>query len=155
REMTDTVDLVVIGAFKGKGRRAGRFGTLLLAAYDPDADMFRSVCKVGTGFTDKDLEEMTAMFQDYIIPKKHPRVDSVMTPDAWLVPHFVAEVIGAELTLSPQHSCCRDAVRKGVGLSIRFPRFIRWRDDKAPEDATTPEELIEMYRKQLKKISEE
>ncbi len=154
-EMTDTVDLVVIGAFKGKGRRAGKFGTLLLAAYDPDADMFRSVCKVGTGFTDKDLEEMTTMFQNYVIPKKHPRVDSIMVPDAWLVPNFVAEVIGAELTLSPQHSCCRDAIRKGVGLSIRFPRFIRWREDKSPEDATTPEELIEMYKKQLKKISEE
>jgi len=154
-EMTDTVDLVVVGAFKGRGKRAGKYGTLLLAAYDPDADMFRTVCKVGTGFTDKDLEEMTKMLQPYIIPHKHPRVDSVVTPDAWVTPQFVAEVIGAELTLSPQHTCCKDMIRKGVGLSIRFPRFIRWRDDKGPEDATTPKELIEMYRKQLKKISEE
>jgi len=153
-EMTDTVDLVVVGAFKGKGKRAGKYGTLLLAAYDPETDTFRTVCKVGTGFTDKDLEEMTTMLQQHIIPHKHPRVDSVITPDAWITPQFVAEVIGAELTLSPQHTCCKDVLRKGVGLSIRFPRFIRWRDDKGPEDATTPEELIEMYRKQLKKISE-
>jgi DNA ligase-1 len=55
------------------------------------------------------------------------------------------------LTLSPLHTCCLDSVRKGVGISIRFPRFIRWRDDKNPEDATTEKELLEMYFKQLKK----
>lgn len=152
-EMTDTVDLVVVGAFAGRGKRAGRYGTLLLAAYDKKNDVFRTVCKVGTGFTDEDLEKMTKMLEPYIIDHKHPRVDSVVTPHVWVVPRFVAEIIGAELTLSPQHTCCKDAVRKGVGISIRFPRFIRWRDDKAPEDATTTQELLEMYRNQLKKIS--
>jgi len=153
-EMTDTVDLVVVGAFAGRGKRAGRYGTLLLAAYDKEADLFRTVCKVGTGFTDEDLENITKMIQPLIIDHKHPRVDSLVTPHVWLVPQLVAEIIGAELTLSPQHTCCKDAVRKGVGISIRFPRFIRWRDDKGPEDATTTEELLEMYRKQLKKVSE-
>ena len=153
-EMTDTVDLVVVGAFAGKGKRAGKYGTLLLAAYDPDRDKFVTVCKVGTGFTDADLEEMTSMFKDYIIPHKHPRVESIMKPDVWLVPNFVAEIIGAELTLSPIHTCCRDAVRKGVGISIRFPRFIRWRTDKGPEEATTAEEILEMYKRQLKKLEE-
>jgi len=153
-EMTDTVDLVVVGAFAGRGKRAGRYGTLLLAAYDKEADLFRTVCKVGTGFTDEDLENITKMIQPLIIDHKHPRVDSLVTPHVWLVPQLVAEIIGAELTLSPQHTCCKDAVRKGVGISIRFPRFIRWRDDKGPEDATTTEELLEMYRNQLKKVSE-
>ncbi len=153
-EMTDTVDLVVVGAFAGKGKRAGKYGTLLLASYDPDTDKFYTVCKVGTGFTDADLEEMTEMLKDYVIPHKHPRVESLMKPDVWIVPNFVAEIIGAELTLSPMHTCCRDAVRKGVGISIRFPRFIRWRNDKRPEDATTTKELLEMYKRQLKKIEE-
>ncbi len=153
-EMTDTVDLVVVGAFAGRGKRAGRYGTLLLAAYDKEADLFRTVCKVGTGFTDEDLENITKMIQPLIIDHKHPRVDSLVTPHVWLVPQLVAEIIGAELTLSPQHTCCKDAVRKGVGISIRFPRFIRWRDDKGPEDATATEELLEMYRNQLKKVSE-
>jgi len=153
-EMTDTVDLVAVGAFAGKGKRAGKYGTLLLAAYDPDRDKFVTVCKVGTGFTDADLEEMTNMFKDYIIPHKHPRVESIMKPDVWLVPNFVAEIIGAELTLSPIHTCCRDAIRKGVGISIRFPRFIRWRTDKGPEEATTTKEILEMYKRQLKKLEE-
>ncbi len=151
-EMTDTVDLVVVGAFAGRGRRAGKYGALLVAAYDPDRDMFRTVCKVGSGFTDADLARLNELLKPYIINSKHPRVDSIMKPDVWITPALVVEIIGAELTLSPIHTCCRDAVRKGAGISIRFPRFIRLRDDKAPEDATTVHELLEMYKRQLKKI---
>ncbi len=153
-EMTDTVDLVAVGAFYGKGKRGGKLGTLLLAAYDPDSDTFKTVCKVGTGFTDEDINNMYDMFKPYIIDHKHPRVISNLEADVWFTPAKVAEVIGAELTLSPAHTCCMDAVRKGAGISIRFPRFIRWRDDKGPEDATTEKELLEMYRGQLKKIEE-
>ncbi|RLG80497.1 MAG: ATP-dependent DNA ligase [Thermoprotei archaeon] len=153
-EMTDTVDLVVIGAFAGRGKRAGRYGALLVAAYDPSTDMFRSVCKVGSGFTDEDLEKLNDIISPYIIQHKHPRVDSLMKPDVWVSPALVAEIIGAELTLSPIHTCCRDLVKKGAGISIRFPRFIRWRDDKGPEDATTVDELLEMYKRQLRRVEE-
>jgi len=153
-EMTDTVDLVVVGAFAGRGRRAGKYGALLMAAYDPDTDTFKTVCKVGSGFTDEDLEKINQMLQPYIIRHKHPRVDCLMKPDVWAVPSLVAEIIGAELTLSPLHTCCKGMVKKGVGISIRFPRFIRWRDDKGPEDATTTKELLEMYKRQLRKIEE-
>jgi len=154
-EMIDSVDLVVVGAFYGRGRRAGFFGTVLLAAYDPQNDVFKTVCKVGTGFTDQDLAEMNKILQPLIIDHRHPRVVSDIEPDIWVVPQLVMEVIGAELTLSPLHTCCKDSVRKGAGVSIRFPRFIRWRPDKRPEDATTEKELLEMYIRQLKKISEE
>ncbi|MFP3219235.1 MAG: ATP-dependent DNA ligase [Acidilobus sp.] len=153
-EMTDTVDLVVVGAFYGKGKRGGKLGTLLLAAYDPDNDVFKTVCKVGTGFTDADINGMYDMFKPYVIDHRHPRVISSIEADVWLEPVKVAEVIGAELTLSPAHTCCMDTVRKGAGISIRFPRFIRWRDDKGPEDATTEQELLEMYKRQLKKVEE-
>lgn len=153
-EMIDTVDLVVIGAFAGRGKRSGKFGALLMGAYDEDTDTFKSVCKVGTGFTDKDLEEMTEMLKPYVVSYKPSNVDSEMTPDVWILPHYVAEVIGAELTLSPSHTCCKDLLKKGAGISIRFPRFIRWRSDKTPKEATTTKELLEMYRKQLKKIEE-
>jgi len=154
-EMTDTVDLVVVGAFAGRGRRAGKYGALLVAAYDPDNDMFRTVCKVGSGFTDEDLLRLNEILKPYIIPHKHPRVDSIMKPDVWLTPAIVVEIIGAELTLSPIHTCCKDMIKKGAGISIRFPRFIRFRDDKGPEDATTVHELLEMYKKQLRRIEEE
>ncbi|MEM2757714.1 MAG: ATP-dependent DNA ligase, partial [Sulfolobales archaeon] len=154
-EMIDTVDLTVIGAFYGRGRRGGKYGALLMAAYDPDTDTFKSVCKVGSGFTDEDLEKIPSLLQPYIIDHKHPRVDSELEPDVWVVPALVAEVIGAELTLSPLHTCGRGKVKEGVGISIRFPRFLRWRDEKRAEDATTVDELIEMYKAQLRKISEE
>ena len=153
-EMSDTVDLVVIGAFYGKGRRGGKFGALLMAAYDPDTDTFKSVCKVGSGFTDEDLERLNEMLKPYMRQTKPPRVDSQMKPDVWVEPALVAEIIGAELTLSPIHTCCYGWVRPGAGISIRFPRFIRWRPDKGPEDATTTKELYEMYKRQLRKIEE-
>ncbi len=152
-EMIDTVDLVVVGAFYGRGRRGGKFGALLMAAYNPEKDVFETVCKVGSGFKDEDIDKLPEMLKPYIIDKKHPRVVARMQPDVWVAPALVAEIIGAELTLSPLHTCCLDVVKPGVGISIRFPRFIRWRPDKGPEDATTSQELLEMYKRQLKKLS--
>ncbi len=152
-EMTDTVDLVVVGAFYGRGRRGGKFGALLMASYNPEKDVFETVCKVGSGFKDEDLEKLPEMLKPYMLERKHPRVVAKMEPDVWIMPALVAEIIGAELTLSPLHTCCLDVVKSGVGISIRFPRFIRWRPDKGPEDATTSQELLEMYKRQLKKIA--
>ncbi len=151
-EMTDAVDLVVVGAFYGRGRRAGTYGALLVAAYDPDTDTFKTVCKVGSGFSDEELAELPKKLEPYRIPYKHPKVDSEISADVWFEPALVVEVIGAELTLSPIHTCCKGWVKPGVGISIRFPRFIRWRPDKSPRDATTTKEIYEMYLKQLKKI---
>ncbi len=153
-EMMDTVDLVVVGAFYGRGKRGGLLSSLLMAAYDPQRDVFKTVCKVATGFSDEELENMQELLEPLKRPTKHPRVESRVKPDVWIEPSLVAEILGAELTLSPMHSCCMDAVRQGVGISIRFPRFIRWRHDKRPEDATTEEELLEMYRSQLRKVEE-
>jgi len=150
-EMTDTADLVAVGAFYGKGRRAGSYGALLMAAYDPENDVFKTVCKVGSGFTDEDLENLPKIFEKYVIPHKHPRVLSKMDADVWFVPAIVLEIIGAEITLSPLHTCAFGKIREDSGLAIRFPRFTgRYRTDKKPEQATTEKELIEMYRLQKK-----
>jgi DNA ligase-1 len=154
-EMTDTVDLVVVGAFHGRGKRGGTYGALLLAAYDPDKDVFKTVTKCGTGFTDEDLAKLPKMMEKYKIPRKSPRVDSTLEADVWFEPKVVIEVIGAEITLSPIHTCAVDAIREGSGLAIRFPRFTgNFRLDKAAEDATTTKEIVEMYKRQLKKVSE-
>ena len=154
-EMTDTVDLVVVGAFHGKGRRAGTYGALLLAAYNPENDIFKTVCKCGSGFTDEDLANLPKMMEPHRIEHKHPRVISNLEADIWFEPKIVIEVIGAEITLSPIHTCAMDKIRRGSGLAIRFPRFTgNYRFDKSPEDATTEKEIIEMYHSQLKKISE-
>jgi DNA ligase-1 len=154
-EMKDTVDLVVVGAFHGRGKRAGTYGALLLAAYNKKADVFETVTKCGSGFTDKDLADLPDMLHKHEIPKVHSRVVSTLEADVWFEPAVVLEVLGAEITLSPIHTCAMDSIRKGSGLAIRFPRFTgNYRTDKAPEDATTSAEVVEMYNAQLKKINE-
>lgn len=154
-KMIEPVDLVIVGAFYGTGRRAGTYGALLVACYDPDNDIFKTVCKVGSGFTDDDLAKLPEMMKPYVIPHKHPRVDSIMEADVWFVPAKVIEIIGDEITISPMHTAGKGKIKKGAGLAIRFPRFTgKYRDDKGPEDATTETELIEMYNNQLKKIEE-
>ena len=153
-EMTDTVDLVVVGAFHGRGKRAGTYGALLLAAYDPEEDMFKTVTKCGTGFTDEHLEKLPKMMEKHRIRHRHPRVQSTIEADIWFEPEVVVEVIGAEITLSPIHVCGLDAVRKGSGLAIRFPRFTgNHRLDKSAEDATAVSEIVEMYKSQLMKVA--
>jgi len=154
-EMTDTVDLVAVGAFHGRGKRAGAYGALLLATYDPDADTFETVTKCGTGFTDQDLEKLPKMLKNHVVGRKHARVQSLIEAEVWFEPNVVLEVLGAEVTLSPIHTCATNAIRRGNGLAIRFPRFTgKYRLDKAPEDATTSKEIVEMYQRQLKKIAE-
>lgn len=154
-EMIDTVDLVIVGAFHGRGRRSGKYGALLMAAYDPERDVFPSVCKVGSGFTDEDLEKLPGILERYKITHEHARVETGMEADVWFEPRVVLEIIGAEITLSPIHRAGWSIIKENTGLAIRFPRFTgRYRFDKAPEDATTVKELIEMYNSQLKKIVE-
>ena len=154
-EMTDTVDLVVVGAFHGRGKRAGTYGALLLAAYDPDEDVFKTVTKCGTGFTDEDLAKLPKMMEKHQISHRHSRVYSTLKADVWFEPKVVIETMGAEITLSPIHTCAIDAIRKGSGLAIRFPRFTgNYRPDKSAEDATTVKEIKRMYQNQLKKVNE-
>lgn len=154
-EMRDTVDLVVVGGFHGRGKRAGMYGALLLASYNPEADVFETVTKCGTGFTDADLAKLPEMLKKHVIAHKHSRVQSLLKADVWFEPVLVLEILGAEITLSPIHTCSMDSVRKGSGLAIRFPRFTgKYRDDKSAEDSTTSTEILEMYNGQLKKIGE-
>jgi len=152
-EMQDTVDLTVVGAFAGRGRRGGAYGALLLSAYDEADDMFKTVCKCGSGFKDDDLAKLPSMLDKYKIDHKHARVDSKIQADTWFVPGLVVEVIGAEITLSPIHTCGLNSVMPNTGLAIRFPRFTgRYRTEKSPEDATATTEVVEMYQNQLKRI---
>ncbi|HEX6527396.1 MAG TPA: ATP-dependent DNA ligase [Streptosporangiaceae bacterium] len=145
-ELSDTVDLAVIGAFAGRGRRTGVYGAVLLAAYDPAADMFRAVSKCGAGFTDADLATLHARLAPLVSPHKPARVDARQEPDVWFEPGLVLEILSAELTLSPNYTAAWGQIDEDSGLAMRFPRFTgRWRDDKAPEDATTTRELVELF----------
>lgn len=145
--LADSLDLVVVGAYHGKGRRAGWYGTLLGAAYNPEVDRWETVCKVGTGFTDEDLEALDDVLDEHERATCSPDVACELEPDAWFEPVQVAEIRGAELTRSPVHTAARD---DEGGIALRFPRFIRWREDKGPRDATTVEEVESMYHRQTK-----
>jgi DNA ligase-1 len=145
-ELSDTVDLVVIGAFAGRGRRVGVYGAVLLAAYDAGADVFRAVTKCGAGFSDADLAALPARLAPLLSPRKPARVDARQEPDVWFEPGLVLEVLSAELTLSPNYTAAWGQIQDDAGLAMRFPRFTgRWRDDKAPEDGTTTRELVELF----------
>jgi DNA ligase 1 len=149
-DLADTLDLVIVGALHGRGRRAGKYGALLLAAYDQKADMFQSVTKVGTGFTDVHLEQFYKELEQHVINQRHARVETGMDMDVWFEPKIVIEVIASEITLSPSHTAALNVLRPGYGLALRFPKFTgKIRDDKRPEDATSTEEIVTMYKRQL------
>jgi len=145
-ELSDTADLVVIGAFAGRGRRTGVYGAVLLAAYDADAGVFRAVTKCGAGFSDADLAALPARLAPLLSPGRPALVDERQEPDVWFEPGLVLEILSAELTLSPNYTAAWGQIQADAGLAMRFPRFTgRWRDDKAATDATTTRELAELF----------
>ena len=155
-EIVDSLDLVIIGAFYGRGRRVGKYGAYLLGSYDIDDNLFRSICKVGTGFTDENLTNFHSILKKYIIPRKHLRVDSKLEAEVWFEPHIVIEIIASEITLSPIHTCSINMISQGSGLALRFPKFTgKLREDKDAQDSTTTQEVVNLYKKQLKVVKEE
>ncbi|KAF6244030.1 ATP-dependent DNA ligase [Nitrosopumilus sp. b1] len=150
-ELGDSLDLVVIGAFFGKGRRTGRYGTLLLASYNEDMDEFPSICKVGTGFTDEDLDQLYQILSNKVTIKKNPRIISEMEADVWFEPELVIEIVASEITLSPIHKTAFNELRKNAGLALRFPKFTgKIRAEKSAENASTDQEVITLFRGQKK-----
>ena len=146
-ELADTVDLVVVGAYAGRGRRRGTYGAVLLAAYDPEAEAYQTVGRCGTGFSDAELAALPARLAPLIRTQRPARVVSRVPADVWFEPSVVVEVLSAELTLSPNHTAGWGQLKDEAGLSMRFPRFTgRWRDDKEPQDATTSQQLVDLYR---------
>ncbi|MFA5126155.1 MAG: ATP-dependent DNA ligase [archaeon] len=141
--LDDTLDLVIIGYYKGKGKRTQfGLGALLVAAYNEKKDLFESVAKIGTGMSEEMLGELEGLLSKTISKNKPVRVVSELEPDCWVIPKYVVETRADEITLSPLHSCGKE---KGKGYALRFPRMIKLRSDKKPETATTTTEVKKMF----------
>lgn len=149
--LADTIDAVVTGYYLGKGKRAEfGFGGLLTAVYDAEENRFRSIAKVGTGFTEKEMGEFKKMLEKIKVKERPANVESVLEPDVWVQPAVVVTLTADEITRSPVHACAVGKLKghEKEGLALRFPRLTQLREDKSPGDATTEEEIIEMYELQ-------
>lgn len=129
KPVMETLDLVIVGATWGEGRRAHWLGSYLLALYDPESGDFLTIGRMATGFSDEQLEEMTQLLKDDII-----REDG---KEAILKPKVVVEVAYEEIQKSPTYTS---------GYALRFPRLVRFRPDKGPEDADTPERVESLFK---------
>jgi DNA ligase-1 len=148
--MGDSFDLVPIGAFRGKGKRAGLYGCYLLACYDPEAEEFQSITKIGTGFSEDDLKKHTEFFKGKLLdgPKSYYRWDKAVEPDVWFEPCQVWEVRASDLSISPVHKAAIGKVHPSKGIALRFPRFLRVRDDKDAESSTDADQIVDFYQAQ-------
>jgi DNA ligase-1 len=146
--LRDTVDVVLVGYLRGRGKRAALgIGSLLGAVYDPEHDRFRTVAKIGSGLSDSAWTSLRTLLDAHAVREKPVNVDALITPDVWVEPAIVVEVLADEITRSPFHTCGRHDDEPGYAL--RFPRVVNGpRSDKAPTDATTEREILTMYRQQ-------
>ncbi|EDO18564.1 hypothetical protein Kpol_2001p71 [Vanderwaltozyma polyspora DSM 70294] len=144
----DSLDLCVMGAYYGKGKRTGTYGGFLLGCYNQDSGEYETCCKIGTGFSDEMLTKLYELFreEEIEVPKSFYNFDSSAEPDIWFEPKVLFEVLTADLSLSPIYKAGSATYDKGI--SLRFPRFLRIRDDKSVEDATSSDQIIEMYENQ-------
>ena len=150
-QLNDTVDLVLLGYYLGKGKRAEfGAGALLAGVYDSAKDRFVTISRLGTGLSDAEWREIHKRADKLQVDRKPARVDSILVPDVWIKPDVVVEVMADEITRSPRHTAGRAGDEPGFAL--RFPRIVSFRGaDKRPEDATTVKEIIEMFKQQGKK----
>ena len=146
-EMGDSLDLVVVGADFGVGKRTGFYGSFLLACYNEDLECLQTVCKVGTGFTDENLEFIHNRLKDLEVDRAPSNLKfKDKNVDVWISPQYVWEIKAADLSLSPIYQAAVGEVESDKGIALRFPRFIRHRDDKTVDQATNNEQIVEFYR---------
>lgn len=137
-KLTDTIDTVVMGYYRGEGKRSG-FGIGAFLVGVKKGEEFVTITKIGTGVSDllwKDIRRQLNVLKVSQKPKEYANVNTIFTPDVWVEPKLVVEIAGDDLTKSSTH---------GAGVAVRFPRLVRIRTDKSAKDVTTVKELQSMY----------
>jgi DNA ligase 1 len=157
-KLADSLDLVILGYFLGRGSRAEfKFGGLLCGVYNKKRDMFETISRIGTGFTEAQMMELREKLNKIKVKNKPARVDSLIEPDFWVDPKYIVTITADEITKSPMHTCGKSKDAEGIttGYALRFPRLMgdeAIRADKGPEETTTTQEVIELFKLQ-KKVS--
>ncbi|MCS7317881.1 MAG: ATP-dependent DNA ligase [Candidatus Dojkabacteria bacterium] len=154
----DTIDVVTMGYYLGKGNRSKfGFGAILVGVYDEENDCYTTIGKIGSGFSEEEMNTIFKDLQKISITEKPQNylVDKSLYPNVWTEPKIVLEIQADEITVSPLHTACRNILSKGGnlrGLSVRFPRLKVWKRDKILPNTT--KEIFEMYKlqKSSKKI---
>ena len=149
-ELQDTIDVVIIGYFKGRGMRAKfGIGALLGAVYDEKADMFKSICKIGSGLSEEKWVEIRKLIDKIKVERKPARVDTIIEPDVYCSPKYVFTIMADEITKSPIHTAGKKS-ETDTGYALRFPRIQGWIRDKNSEDATSVKEVISLFNMQTR-----
>jgi DNA ligase-1 len=140
-DLVDTIDCLVMGYYAGKGKRSGfGIGAFLVGVPD-EKGQIGSIAKIGTGLTDEQWVEIRKR-ADKLTVKEMPTnylVDKNLYPDSWVKSELVVEIMADEITKSPIHA---------YGLALRFPRLVRFRDDKVVNEATSKKELEKLFKLQ-------
>ena len=149
-ELTDSLDVCIVGFYFGKGQRAQfGLGAVLVAVYDPENDLYKTISRIGTGFSEDQLKELKELLDNYKVSEKPPQVDSGAAPDVWVEPQVVVTVVADEITRSPFHTAGKPRYIQDSGYALRFPRIQGFvRTDKRPEDVTTEKEVHDMFTRQ-------
>jgi DNA ligase 1 len=145
----DTLDCVILGYYKGQGKRAAfGIGALLVGVYNKKADLFETIAKIGTGLSDIEWYDVKERCDARAIHEQPTSVmcAKILIPDVWVAPEIVCAIFADEITISPTHSAGKTGDH--LGYALRFPRFMGYRSDKKGVDATTTEEVIAMYKDQ-------
>ena len=148
---SDTIDLIPIAAWHGQGRKAKWWSPILLAVRNPATGSLEAVTKCISGFTDKFYKENKERYNEETgrnLIARPGYVEYPGRPDVWFEPHEVWEMAFADITKSPTYLAAIGLVDEDRGLSMRFPRFLKTREDKGIDEASTADFLAELWWKQ-------
>lgn len=149
--LQDSIDVVVLGYYNGKGKRSQfGIGALLVGVYDELSEQFVSIAKIGTGIKDEEFKQIKKDCDEHKIKSAPKNVDvpKDLVPDVWVSPSLVAVVLADEITKSPLHTAGKR--KNDTGYALRFPRLLEWnRKDKNPEQVTSVKEILQLYKNQF------